>query len=211
MQNPPAGGIGKSPAAGSIGNIFGTQIPPAVSGGNIFGKRILPTHDLAFRTMISSPQCAEIPCGLVNDFVDLPFPVNPETLTITNPFSFQKGWKQILLGMNEKGQVQTTEEPQLREIIRDAAFTLNDGTFIFIEMQNYRHLNLEERIQAYSAKRYADSQGIDPITRNPAENKYGYIRPVLALPVYPFRQPLADACGASVGGSSESSSCPTAG
>ena len=139
--------------------------------------RYLPTNDVAFRKMLSSPDNIHISEGLLNDLAqnDPLGALQIDKVVIASPYNFKA--KNKLKNRYEKGILYT-------EV--DYACADPDGAQFLIELQCYKETHLEKRISYNISERYTSNYGGKKRkdkrrAKRKKLNKYESLRPVIGI------------------------------
>ena len=132
-------------------------------------KKVLPTNDILFKKVFSSPQNSHILIGFINDILGL----EVVEVTIENTYNIQSFYVEGV-------------HPELKYTQVDVLARLVDGRLITIEMQLHKQALFRERELYYVSENYISNYGkheLETIGKGytKGELKYSALRPVYSI------------------------------
>jgi conserved hypothetical protein (putative transposase or invertase) len=132
-------------------------------------KKVLPTNDLLFKKIFSSPQHSHILIGFINDVLGL----NVEEVTIENTYNIKSFYNE-------------DKATSLRYTQVDVLARLKSGGFVTIEMQLHKQALFKERALYYVSELYTSNYGTHALEAKElkyanGELKYSALRPVYSI------------------------------
>ena len=132
-------------------------------------KKVLPTNDLLFKKVFSSPQYSHILIGFINDVLGL----DVEEVVIENTYNIKSFYNE-------------NKEISLRYTQVDVLARLKLGGLVTIEMQLHKQALFKERALYYVSELYTSNYGAHALKSRELENmkgelKYSALRPVYSI------------------------------